>query len=63
MSLRAIFMVTTLSLGTTGCAVYAVADAAVSVGATAVKTTASVIGTVVDVTAAGVKAVVGADED
>ena len=63
MAIRSILMVTMLSLGTAGCAVYAVADAAVSVGATAVKATASAVGTVVDVTAAGVKAVVGADED
>jgi hypothetical protein len=42
-----------------GCAIVTVADAAVSVAATAVKATATVVGTAVDVTAAGVKAVVG----
>lgn len=46
-----------------GCAVVAVADAAVSVTATVVKAGATVVGTAVDVTAAGVKAVVGKDED
>ena len=44
-----------------GCAVVTVADAAVSVTATAVKAGATVVGTAVDVTAAGVKAVVGTD--
>ena len=63
MSKRSILLITMLSLGTAGCAVYAVADTAVSVGATAVKAAASAVGAVVDVTAAGVKAVVGADED
>ena len=47
-----------------GCAVVAVADAAVTVVATTVKVGATVVGTAVDVTAAGVKAVVGgSDED
>lgn len=46
-----------------GCAVVAVADAAVSVTATVVKAGATVVGTAVDVTAAGVKAVVGSDDD
>jgi hypothetical protein len=47
----------------TGCAVVAVADAAVSVAATTVKVGAKVVETAVDVTAAGVKAVVGKDEE
>ncbi len=42
-----------------GCAVVAVADAAVTVVATTVKVGATVVGTTVDVAAAGVKAVVG----
>ncbi len=46
-----------------GCAVVTVADAAVSVAATAVKATATVVGTAVDVTAAGVKAVVGTEPE
>lgn len=46
-----------------GCAVVAVADAAVSVTATVVKAGATVVGTAVDVTAAGVKAVIGSDDD
>ncbi len=46
----------------TGCSVIAVADAAVTVTATTVKVGAAVVETAVDVTAAGVKAVVGKDE-
>ena len=42
-----------------GCAVVAVADAAVSVVATTVKVGAAVVGTTVDVAAAGVKAATG----
>lgn len=45
-----------------GCAVVAVADAAVSVTTTAVKAGATVVGTAVDVAGAGVKAVVGSDD-
>lgn len=45
-----------------GCAVVAVADAAVTVVATTVKVGATVVGTAVDVAAAGVDAVVGDDE-
>lgn len=47
----------------TGCAVYAVADAAVTVVATGVKVGATVVGTTVDVAAAGVKAVAGGSEE
>ncbi len=46
-----------------GCAVVAVADAAVTVVSTTVKVGATVVGTTVDVGAAGVRAVVGKDED
>lgn len=46
-----------------GCAVVAVADAAITVTAVAVKGAATVVGTAVDVTAAGVKAVVGKDQE
>lgn len=46
-----------------GCAVVAVADAAVTVVAVTVKTGAAVIGTTVDVATAGVKAVAGSDEE
>jgi hypothetical protein len=45
-----------------GCAVVAVADAAVTVVATTVKVGATVVGTAVDVTAAGVKAVAGSGD-
>lgn len=48
---------------TSGCAVTAVAGAAVSVAATAVSVTATVVETGVDVAAAGVDAVIGDDED
>ena len=44
-------------LSLSGCAVVAVADAAVTVVATTVKVGATVVGTTVDVAAAGVKAV------
>ena len=55
------FVVLNLILG--GCAVVAVADAAVTVAATTVKVGATVVGTTVDVAAAGVKAVIpGSDE-
>lgn len=50
-----------LSVG--GCAVVAVADAAVTVVATTVKVGATVVGTTVDVAAAGVKAVAGSSDD
>ena len=46
-----------------GCAVVAVADAAVTVVATTVKVGATVVGATVDVAAAGVKAVAGSDDD
>lgn len=46
-----------------GCAVVAVADATVTVVATGVKVGAAVVGTTVDVAAAGVKAATGGDED
>jgi len=49
-------------LGLQGCAVVAVADAAVTVVATTVKVGATVVGAAVDVAAAGVDAVVGDDE-
>ena len=46
-----------------GCAVVAVADAAVTVVSTTVKVGATVVGTTVDVGAARVRAVVGKDEE
>ncbi len=60
-TMRPIFLL--LPFLCSGCAVVAVADAAVSVTATAVKAAATVVGTAVDVTAAGVKAVVGKDAE
>lgn len=48
------------SLG--GCAVVTVASTAVSVAATAVEVTATVVETTVDVTAAGVKAATGSND-
>jgi len=58
-----IALVTLLPLLCSGCAVVAVADAAVTVVATTVKVGATVVETAVDVTAAGVKAAVGSDDD
>ncbi len=46
-----------------GCAVVAVADAAVTVVATTVKVGAAVVGTAVDVGAAGVRAVAGSSDN
>ncbi len=46
-----------------GCSVIAVADAAVTVVATGVKVGATVVGTTVDVAAAGVKVVAGSSDD
>lgn len=46
-----------------GCSVIAVADAAVTVVATGVKVGATVVGTTVDVAAAGVNAVAGSSND
>ncbi|CAK0769011.1 hypothetical protein CCP3SC1AL1_450017 [Gammaproteobacteria bacterium] len=45
--------------GLSGCSVFMVADAAVSVAAATVEVGASVVETAVDVTASGVKAVTG----
>ena len=47
----------------TGCMVYAVADAAVTVVATGVKVGATVVGTTVDVAGAGIKAVAGSSDE
>jgi hypothetical protein len=46
-----------------GCAVVAIADAAVTVTATTIKIGAMVVETAVDITAAGVKAAVGTDKE
>ena len=56
-------MACAVALLCTGCAVVAVADAAVTVVSTTVKVGATVVGTTVDVGAAGVRAVVGKDEE
>jgi len=58
-----IVLLTLLPLLCSGCAVVTVADAAVSVVSTTVKVGATLVETAVDVTAAGVKAVVGSDDD
>jgi uncharacterized protein YceK len=60
--MRICILVFLLSILCSGCAVVAVADAAVSVVATGVKVGATVVGTTVDVAAAGVKAVAGSNE-
>ncbi|WP_232502195.1 hypothetical protein [Azoarcus olearius] len=46
-----------------GCAVFAVADAVITVGATAVKAGAVVAGAAVDVVGAGIEAATSDDED
>ena len=51
-----------LSILCNGCAVVAVADAAVTVAATTVKVGAAVVGTTVDIAASGVKAVAGSSD-
>ena len=57
--MRTYFFVILLSFLNSGCAVIAVADAAVTVVATTVKVGASVVETTVDVAATGVKTIVG----
>jgi hypothetical protein len=61
--MRACLLSALLSILCNGCAVLTVADAAVTVAATTVKVGAVVVGTTVDVAAAGVKAVAGSSED
>jgi len=61
--MRAIVLAAFLAWCCSGCAVVAVADAAITVVATTVKVGAAVVGTTVDVAAAGVKAVAGSDEE
>lgn len=61
--MRFLILPAVLSLLCGGCAVIAVADAAVTVVATTVKVGATVVGTTVEVAAAGVKAVAGNSED
>lgn len=63
MSMRFFLTIGLLSLFCTGCAVVAVADAALTVVATTVKVGAKVVETTVDVAAAGVKAVAGTSEE
>lgn len=60
--MRLVLVAALLSLSVSGCAVVAVADAAVTVVATTVKVGATVVGTTVDVAAAGVRAVASSDE-
>lgn len=60
--MRILFLALLLSLSCSGCAVVAVADAAVVLASTAVKAGAVVVGTTVDVAAAGVKAATGSSD-
>ena len=62
-TMRTFPLIALISLFCNGCAVVAVADAAVTVAATTVKVGAAVVGTTVDVAAAGVKAVAGSSDD
>lgn len=57
--MRALILPVILAIMCSGCAVVAVADAAVTVVATTVKVGAAVVGTTVDVATAGVKVVTG----
>ena len=61
--MRNYFLLCLFALCCNGCAVVAVADAAVTVVATTVSVGATIVGTTVDVAAAGVSAVVGSNED
>ncbi len=61
--MRACLLTSLLVLQCTGCAVVAVADAAVTVVATTVKVGATVVETTVNVAAAGVNAVVGSSDE
>jgi hypothetical protein len=63
MPMRFFLTIALLSLFCTGCAVVAVADAALTVVATGVKVGAKVVETTVDVAAAGVKAVAGTSDE
>ena len=56
-TMKTILVIVLPMLFLSGCAVYTVADAAVSVAATTVKVAATVVETTVDVAASGVKAV------
>lgn len=62
-TMRIFPLIALVSLLCNGCAVVAVADAAVTVAATTVKVGAAVVGTTVDVATAGVKAVAGSSDD
>jgi hypothetical protein len=61
--MRFYLLLVLLSVLCGGCSVVAVADAAVTVVATTVKVGATVIGTTVDVAAAGDNAVTGSDDE
>ena len=61
--MRSYLLLPLFSLLCSACSVIAVADAAVTVVATGVKVGATVVGTTVDVAAAGVKAVAGSSDD
>ncbi|MDP3440069.1 MAG: hypothetical protein U0989_07760 [Azonexus sp.] len=61
--MRAYLLLLLLPFSCSGCAVVAVADAAVTVVATTVKVGATIVETTVDVAAAGVKAVSSSNPD
>lgn len=63
MPIRTYLLILFLALSTSGCAIVAVADAAVTVVATTVKVGAAVVETTVDVATAGVKAATGSSEE
>jgi hypothetical protein len=61
--MRNCYLLCLFALSCNGCAVVAVADAAITVVATTVSVGATIVGTTVDVAAAGVSAAVGSDKD
>lgn len=60
--MRAFLLPALICILCNGCAVVAVADAAITVVATTVKVGAAVVGTTVDVAASGVRAVAGSSD-
>lgn len=63
MTMRSLLLALFMALTCSGCAIVAVADAAVSVAATTVKVGAKVVGTTVELAADGVKAISSDDEN
>lgn len=60
--MKGLAILSSLLVAVSGCSMLAVADATVTVAATAVKAGAAVAGAAIDVTAAGVRAVTAEDK-